>query len=824
MPGAMQARDFADDARDPFAPVSLGPGYDVVRELGRGGMAIVYLARARATGAECAVKVIHTRFLGDAEALARFAREARVVGALQHPNIVPVHSVDSLGGAGLALVMDRVPGRTVKQILREDGPMSFERARSVLDDIAAALGYAHARGFVHRDVKPENIFVDETTGRALLSDFGIARAMHSETHLTLAGVTIGTPTYMAPEQIDGGDVDGRSDLYSLGLVGWEMLTGQRPWDGETLYKVIYHQKHDELPAIDTLRADTPLPLLIAIEGLLAKDPAQRWSSADEFRAQLATTTPQRRRNRAAGTAALTPDPSSDTIIVHRGRLRARHALTRIGLPTAALALLASAALLFARQRPSRADTPRTATTAAIRPVGNPGAQSTPPAPAVPVAGAAPTDPVPPPTSATAVSAAPAAAPVAAPATGRVLAPITLAVTATGAPLTSVPAPAAARPPVNITVPPPSPPAVPPAAAAGFTPAAHAFSIAAGASDSCVLTPAGVAYCWGGNDEGQLGTGGSAQSTAPVPVATGVRFARLVAGLSHTCALTPSGVAYCWGGNGDGQLGDGAIAPRASPTRVAGAHTFSVLAAGAAHTCGLQNGHAFCWGRGDHGQLGVGRPGDRTTPTMVATHATFSTLVAGWNHTCALTTDGVAYCWGANSAGQLGDGTTTDRSAPVAVRTDLRFVALAGGSAHTCALTAAGAAYCWGDDRYGQDGDGTTTTHPLPVMVSGGERFSAITAGGVHTCALTRAHVAWCWGRNNYGQLGNGLVSDSHAPVRVSGGHAFVSLDAFGAHTCGTTASEELFCWGYNLDGQLGDGTREHRTRPVYVDRPGTGGL
>ncbi|MEO7217690.1 MAG: serine/threonine-protein kinase, partial [Gemmatimonadaceae bacterium] len=318
-----------------------GESYEMIRELGRGGMAIVYLVRERATGKERAVKVIHTKFLGDQEAVARFDREARLVARLKHPNIVATHSVQWIDGIGLGLVMDHVQGRTLKQILKDGPPLSFEDATSTLNDIALALGYAHERGIVHRDVKPENIFIDEISGRAVLADFGIARSTQGETQLTMAGVAIGTPTYMAPEQIDGSAIDARSDLYSLGLVGWEMITGRRPWDGETLYNVIYHQKHDNLAALDALRPDTPPRLVYAIEGLLEKSPTTRWQTAAQFRAELASTEPPppRVRNQA-------PAPDETVAIQVPVAEPERKTTRRFAVPVAIAVLLLAAVLVF----------------------------------------------------------------------------------------------------------------------------------------------------------------------------------------------------------------------------------------------------------------------------------------------------------------------------------------------------------------------------------------------------------------------------------------------------------------------------------------------
>ena len=258
--------------------------YEILGELGRGGTAVVYRARERELGRDVAIKVVRAN--DDAEAVARLAREAKLVAALRHPNVVPLLGIKHLAD-GLALIMQHVPGRTLKRAIREDGQLPIPFVEHVLREIASALDYAHKRhGIIHRDIKPENIYLDEEVGRALLSDFGIARTTEGESTLTLVGTALGTPAYMSPEQIDGSLLDGRSDLYSLGLVAYEMLTGQQPWAGCNLYTIIYKQKNEELPAVTNFRKDVPSYLLRALESLLRKDAVQRCPDAAQFIAQL----------------------------------------------------------------------------------------------------------------------------------------------------------------------------------------------------------------------------------------------------------------------------------------------------------------------------------------------------------------------------------------------------------------------------------------------------------------------------------------------------------------------------------------------------------
>jgi len=199
-------------------------------------------------------------------------------------------------------------------------------------------------------------------------------------------------------------------------------------------------------------------------------------------------------------------------------------------------------------------------------------------------------------------------------------------------------------------------------------------VAAGFYHTCGLNPAGVAYCWGLNDVGQLGDGSTTDRRTPVAVSGSLTFAALTThgsayyGTAHTCAVTPAGLAYCWGANGDGQLGDGSTNASSTPVAVGAGLTFMTLSAGGAHTCGITSGGAaYCWGANNAGQLGNGSVAASSTPVAVGGGLRFASLSAGGTQTCGLASDGVAYCWGANGSGQLGDGSTTSSSVPVRVR-------------------------------------------------------------------------------------------------------------------------------------------------------------
>jgi len=214
-------------------PTVFNGRYELHRRLGRGGMAEVFLARDLQLDRPVAVKVLFTQFANDPSFVARFRREAQAAANLNHPNIVSVFDWGQEHGTYF-IVMEYVDGQTLAEILRTGGPLDPERAAGIAGDVAAALGHAHAAGVLHRDIKPGNILISPS-GRVKVADWGIGRAMDAaaEENLTQTGAVMGTATYFSPEQAQGLSLDPRSDLYSLGVVLYESLTGQTPFQGDS---------------------------------------------------------------------------------------------------------------------------------------------------------------------------------------------------------------------------------------------------------------------------------------------------------------------------------------------------------------------------------------------------------------------------------------------------------------------------------------------------------------------------------------------------------------------------------------------------------------
>lgn len=288
---------------------ALGDDYDVITELGRGGMAMVYRARERQLEREVAIKVLPFTLALDAELIERFQREARLSAQLEHPNIVPIYRVGRSGPV-IYFVMKLLRGQSLSALVSARGRLPAADVRRVLSETASALGYAHQHGVVHRDVKPDNIMLD-TGGRCVVTDFGIARSA-ADTKLTAAGMSLGTPRYMSPEQARAGELDGRSDLYSLGIVGYECLVGRPPFDsGDAMSILLDHvQTPVPRPTIASMGSADERSVFDAIERLLAKRPEDRFQTAEEFIAALRNTGSASGRVRAS-TVPVSPSATSD---------------------------------------------------------------------------------------------------------------------------------------------------------------------------------------------------------------------------------------------------------------------------------------------------------------------------------------------------------------------------------------------------------------------------------------------------------------------------------------------------------------------------------
>jgi predicted Ser/Thr protein kinase len=315
--------------------------YRIERMLGRGGMGMVFLAQDLTLEREVAIKVLPPDFSSDPQVIKRFQQEAKTAAKLDHPNIIPIYRVESADGLNF-FVMKFISGTSLEDVLEAQQPLSSDYIQRILSEAARALGHAHSRKVVHRDVKPANIMFDHD-GRVMLTDFGISKALQSAGNLTGTGMIVGTPHYMAPEQAKGQPVDGRADQYSLGIVGYRLLSGQLPFSGDSVHTILYKHIFEPAPNVAALRPGIPRNLTDAIQRALSKEPSERYPTMEAFAEAV--------RGAAVGSAdATTPLPTPAAPIPATVRTERRSRAPLVTLAVVVLAAVSLAAFFGLRGR------------------------------------------------------------------------------------------------------------------------------------------------------------------------------------------------------------------------------------------------------------------------------------------------------------------------------------------------------------------------------------------------------------------------------------------------------------------------------------------
>lgn len=816
----------------------------IVRTLGQGGFGKVYLGlQAPLYRLQGAVKLIELDQHTDPEllpkVLEKFQGEAEALASMNHPNIVKLlkygliqqrpYLVMEYVDQGLTL-SDEIHQRRIK-----GQAVEIDFIVHLITQLLHALEVAHRVNIIHRDIKPDNIMLQDVVGNpsfVRVLDFGLAKFVERSdtTHMAM-----GTPQYMAPEQLSLKNIGPWTDLYAVGVICYWLLTGQRPFPKDRPEDIIALKLNPKFDPLEPLRErGAPPEVLSFLDDAMAYKTKARIRDVATFHARFEEAMAVLKRLPPEPPQAPFPDDDapievlSSMHILFSAPIESMTALSeedsepeplhlkrspsspstaptiQSRLRWAVIAIIcalfgASGMALWMSQRAKDQTLPLTPDMSA--PVLTNKAPDQPKDMAPPP----PKDMGPPPERIEAIA--------------QAHQPIELALDAA-------------------------------LAARDHAQRVRVVDVAPGKFHTCALISTGQVRCWGGNFHGELGLGhadpiGDDESPNSSPWLSLGQPARAVVAAgdrnaAHTCALLVDGNVRCWGSNQFGQLGLGHTNPVGQSYTPAVANTVELgasaqaLTVGASqygsHTCALlEGGEVRCWGDNRYGQLGLGHTqviGDNETPAStpkLPLPKTVTQIVAGKYHTCALLKNHDLMCWGFNDKGQLGLGHTKnigdDEPIARAAKLPLRGtpVSVAAGRQHTCALLKDASVRCWGWNNKGQLGLGDTkdrgddeSIKALPA-ISLGQDATSITAGDMHTCALLADGNVRCWGSNQFGQLGlnhDRHIGDDEAPssqATIMLGRPATSLRAGSYHTCALLDDDSVRCWGLNSFGQLGLG-------------------
>lgn len=813
--------------------------YRIDGVLGEGGMGIVYRATEIAINHPVVVKAIRPEFSDRADFRARILDEGRAVARIDHQNVVQMRSVFA-HAANIFLVLQFVEGesldRTLARYVEKRQFMPIDKALAIFDQILQGVGAAHGKSVIHRDIKPANIMIQAEDSRVKVTDFGIAKAQYdtrAATQMTMG--IIGSPHYISPEQIKAvPDIDARTDIYSLGIVLFEMLAGRVPFDAPTQYDMMTLHMTVPIPSIRTIRPDVPVHVENVICRACAKDRAERFSSTSEMARALrevggagmertvvggpqnsgqsippGSAFPPSERGKFADETVAQSGGSTIGPLIGAGSCekiattfvqRNTHTRNIVVIAGMASVVLVAALIVIAIIKP-RAPTCRTDETPCAEGCCNNATNEC-------VAGVC-TCKTGTPCGEGKVCNADHACVDGCLINGQFFSRGTTnpnnvcQMCADSNPVAWEPSPKGTQCKTGGS-------SCDGAGSCMFVP-----SIATGPGFTCGVTKAGSVKCWGDNDLGQLGDGTKKMRMIPTPV-VGLPsdIASVSVGESHACALSTSGVVNCWGLDSYGKVGEF----NKSNTKKTDQHYIAV-AAGGEHTCFIDSAGAVkCQGHNGYGQLGNNSISKTASLTQVANLESGVTAIsAGRAHTCALKS-GAILCWGWNSYGQLGLGDTRDRQVPTHVSSlENGVTAISAGNDFTCAVKSTGELLCWGRNLYGQLGDNSKTSRRTPTPVSGlaSNGISTVSAGHGYACALKTSGTALCWG-TQFDDNGANYPAPVPTVIDAERGVSFAQISASGTHSCAITSSGETMCWGDNELGQLGTNSIGYRRNPTRV--------
>lgn len=686
--------------------------YTLLEQIAAGGMAEIHLAVANnAEGMPnfFAIKKILNAYSTNPEFVNLFKDEAKIASQLNHSNVIHIHDFGVDESNQLFIVMEHVHGRNLKQILQalssENRKLPLELIVYIIKEVAYGLDYAYnavdsnsgqALNIIHRDVSPQNIMVGYN-GEIKIIDFGIANsAVNMESNNN--GQLKGKFGYLSPEQVNGEVVDHRSDLFSLGIVMWEIIANRRLFASETEAETLNRIRQGQIPNISAFLDSKYFELADILGRCLSSDKELRYQSGLElshalsmflnkyfqefnkhvFSDYLKNTffhfyeKSQEKLDKYIQLQKVVVEDSSAKDIKNNPLETienldnkdgpSKFVLNWIYGSTAATVILLI--YFFAFFLPNNKN------------VG----------PSVSIG--------------------------------------TLSVT-----------PSKKAPPKNIDI-----------------PIEAIAKIEGNGSQACIQTLNKKTFCWGDNRFHQIHSSSSNDFISLTEMTFYPSWEVLKLGQFHSCGIL-EGKLMCWGDNSFGQIGVPISANAAIPTSVDPNTSYKDISLGHYHTCGLtSDGLAKCWGKGDYAQLGMENIKSSKVPLTVDSKARFKTISSGSHHTCGILEDDTVRCWGRNDFGQIGNGQIYNQGTIENIDPKTRYKQISLGENHTCGITVDGEIKCWGKNEYGQLGVGHNERITKPTFTLIDRKFSKIKSGKYHTCALSEENDLYCWGRNSFYQV------------------------------------------------------------------------
>jgi serine/threonine protein kinase len=735
--------------------------YTLLEQMAAGGMAEIHLAIG--AGAEdvnhfFAIKKILTAYSENDEFITMFKEEAKIASQLNHSNIINIFDFGVDKTSQFYIVMEFVHGKNLKQIIQalgsENRKLPVEFIAFIIKEVASGLDYAHKAidnqssqplNIIHRDVSPQNIMVSYN-GEVKVIDFGVAKsAVKAET--TGSGTLRGKFGYMSPEQVRGEDMDHRTDLFSLGVITWELLTSRRLFASETELETMNKIKQGFIPDLANHIDPNFIELANIVNRCLESNPEKRFQSGQDLAAAidmfLITHFPEFNKHVFSdylkNTFYHSFEKSQEKLENYsKAKINTNEFTEFSTLPDVEPSIEDSVIAVGNTDNGIIVEEEISANVLILNANNpNPGTDSNSKKDLTWIYGSI-----------------------------AMVMFFLFYIIGYEIPKNKTKHQVATKGLSEIYK-------TKVSLFKNFEmPFENILEMTGIGNQACIQTVDKKTFCWGDNRFHQLGVSTSKDYVQLIEINSFPKWESLQVGMLHSCGITKIAkenndwlALKCWGDNSFGQIGDPIQKNVSTPTIVDSNTQYKAISVGLYHTCGITtDGTAKCWGQGEYFQLGLTQIKSSKVPLTVDPNMKFKSIASGAFHTCAIQLDDTLRCWGRNDYGQLGTGKIQNQGAIENVDTKTRYKQIALGDFHSCGITTDNKVKCWGMNDFGQTGLGHRKSAETPAYIQSELQFKKVKVGKYHTCAETADHDLYCWGRNNYFQLTSKEVSQLLKPT------------------------------------------------------------